>query len=482
MSQTSLLAELRRRIKDVRYSHRAFGLAVTDTAVTSAITEITGHRLMVTVSGGTAPSLDFDLTNPRYDTVGKLTQVLGRTAGYRCSIDEDVNLEQVSVDLEPFGPFDIKEVGLDFKHHLFSDSELEDFLRQAIQRHNPGFSLVNIPPQEQAFVLPLAQALICRAQAYDSSKRKGLDVEVSLLIQLADSFESQYRDDTSRLKRAIQSPKEANPNLMGEGDTVLGHLFRRSLRTGFNAPMGMNLPPDPAVLLEPDERDAEDESIRVTWQRNRDLDFYSYELWMDTRPDVQRIREGLIFTSTPFSFLSNDQSLRSASERVTTSQLVFRSFGANSNFDTTSFATFVEEFGQLIKSFIVGKLEPLTTYYFRLYIVDLNYETVGSNVVAVKTKALRVKFPPKTSAVVACSPTYGPAGTTVTVNFDSTKGQFTTATQLLLGGKEVTATIVNPFKVTFVVPTFVNGGGKDLTVVSTNQLIDVRHNVFTVNP
>jgi len=195
---------------------------------------------------------------------------------------------------------------------------------------------------------------------------------------------------------------------------------------------------------------------------------------MDSRPEVLRIREGLIFTSTPFSFLSNDTSLRMGSERVSSAKLVFRSFGANSNFDTTAFATFVEEFGQLIRSFIVGKLEPETCYYFRLYIVDLNYETVGSNIVMIRTKALRCRF-----AKNYVDKTMPAIGETVTVTFDPTRGPFTADHQLKMGEKVLTTTIVTPYQVTFVVPPFVNTDiHRDLTVISPSGLIDNKRNAL----
>lgn len=471
----SLLQEARSRIRDTRRSNRAFGLAVMPSSgATSATAELTNGHLMIEVSGGDTPSIDFDLSNERFSTIGRLFEVLSRIEGYSVQLDEDANPEHLSIDLEPFGPLSILNVGIDLRHHLFSDFELEDILLDSVRRHNPSFTPSSLPDQERPFVLQLVQANIARIQAYDASKRRGLDADVSALISLAESFERAYTEDTRRLKRALTSPKEANPNLMGEGDVVLGRVFRRSSRTGMNSPLGQNLPPDAAVLLEPCDQDIEDDNVRVNWQRNRDVDFYSYELWMDSRPEVLRIREGLIFTSTPFSFLSNDTSLRMGSERVSSAKLVFRSFGANSNFDTTAFATFVEEFGQLIRSFIVGKLEPETCYYFRLYIVDLNYETVGSNIVMIRTKALRCRF-----AKNYVDKTMPAIGETVTVTFDPTRGPFTADHQLKMGEKVLTTTIVTPYQVTFVVPPFVNTDiHRDLTVISPSGLIDNKRNAL----
>jgi hypothetical protein len=251
--------------------------------------------------------------------------------------------------------------------------------------------------------------------------------------------------------------------------------------------LGQNLLPDAAVLLDPTDQDIEEDNLQVRWQRNRDFDFFCYELWMDTQPEVTRIREGLIFTSTPFSwlstdgsFFSTDSSLRSASERIGTSKLVFRSFGANSNFDTMAFATFVEEFGQMISSFVVGSLEPETQYFFRLYIVDLNYETVASNVVAITTKAKRCRFLRTGNSFISRSA--GPTGTVVNVNFDSGWAAFTSNHRMKIGEKFVTATSINDYQVQITFPDFLKKDiYRDLVVYSPNGLFDCRRNAIMVS-
>lgn len=475
----SLIAKLRQRIKDTRYSRSAVEFAVTDSAVTQAIAEVTAGHLVVNTSGGDTPDIDLNLSDPKFATIGRLAQAIDRINGYRAVLDEDAEVEHPSLDIEPFGPTEITGTGLDLRHRLFSESELESVLQMAVQRHNPSFSIHTLPPTEEIFVLQLAQAEVCRIQAYDTTKRRGLDTDSDALLKVARSLEEAYRDDTRRLKRALASPKEATPNTMDQGDFVLGRLYKRSLRTGFMAPMSANLPPDAAVLLEPDVRDEEDENIRFRWQRNKDYDFYSYELWLDTRPDVIRVREGLVFTSVPFSETPTGDQLRQGAERPTTSQLIFRSFGANSNFDTVAFATFVEEFGQLIVSYIQQNLEPDSDYYARLYIVDLNYETVASNVVRYHTKPLRARFVETNPLSV----TFGPSGTSVKALFDSAKGDFTVNHEIWVGGKKVPATditINTPNDVDFLVPSFTNVGKKDVVVISPTELFDKLSGAFEV--
>lgn len=489
MTQTSLLSELRRKIQDVRPSRRALSFGLTDENVTSAVAEVTNGHLIVNVAGGTAPAIDFDLTNARYDTIGKLYQVLSRTTGYTAQRDEDANLDHPSIDVEPFGPLDVRSTGVDLNHHLFSDNELEEVLREAIQRHNPSLSTDTLPPQEWAFIFPLAQANICRIQAYDASKRKALDMEVNQLLALADSFERRYKEDTTRLARALQSPRETNSNIVDEGDVMLGKQVRRSLRTGFMSPTSQTLPPEAAVLLDPDEHDVEDDNARIVWQRNKNYDFYSYELWMDSRPDVVRTREGgLIFAGTPVAFLSQEDGTRAAARRLTTSQMVFRSFGGNSNSSRSSFSTFVEEFGQLISAFSVGNLESETEYYFRLYIITINYVATSSNVVRVYTKPLRARFLPlyrpdnqPGPTGVALSANAGPPGTVVTVQLDPTKGAFTTQHVFRIGEKVVTPSISGGgYVLSFTVPTFQIIGIKDVSIVSPTQLVSVINQAFTV--
>jgi len=471
---TPLLAELRRRIKDVRYSQRAMGVAVSDSYVTNAYAEITNGRFMVNVVGGTAPNIDIDLASSRYDTVGKLYQAISRLPGYTVSLDEDAEQDHLSTDLEPFGPIDIQEVGINLRHRLFSDIELTEILQQAVSRHNPTFTVSTLPPQENVFVLMLAHSQVITAQAYDASKRRGMDATVETLLAMAQQMETTYVADTSRLQKALHSPKGPNPNTLAEGDVVLGKLYRRSMRTGFMSPISQNLPPSEAIIIDFDERDIEDTNARIRWERNRDMSFFSYELWMDSQPEVQRSREGLVYTTTPFAQLPTEFD---AVDRRSSSTLVFRSFGPNSNFNRSTFSTFVEEFGQLMTSFVVPWLEPESVYYFRLFIVDLNYESVGSNVLQVRTKTLRCRF----TEYNWTDKTSGPPGTVVTLNFDPARGQFTTAHELRIGDKQVVPTIITPFQVSFVVPSFVNRQvPKDLVVTSPTKLVDVRREAFTV--
>lgn len=486
---TSLLAELRRRIRDTRFAYRALSLSISDTNTTTAIVEITDGHLITTIAGGSAPSLNLDLSNSRYDTLGKLYQVLSRAPGYVAQRDKEDSNEHASIDLEPFGPLDISSTGVDLAHHLFADSELEEILKTAIMRHNPSLTVSTLPPQEFAFVLHLAEAGVCRIQAMDVAKRRGTEKDVSALLQVASTFEDLYKTDTTRLMRTIQSPREANSNTMDEGDVVIGSLVRPSGRTGYMSPLSQTIPPDAAVLLDPDEHDVEDDNVRVVWQRNKNFSFYSYELWMDNRPDVVRSQEGtLVPPGVPFA-ITNQDTLRDGAHRATTSKMVFRAYGPNTASTRSTYAMFVEEFGQLIGNFAVSQLESQTDYYFRLYVVGGNYVAVASNVVKATTKALRAMFlrtypvpNPQGPSGTALSLTSGPPGTVVTCSLNNMKGAFTAQHVVRLGDKVVTATIINPYQFTFVVPAYQNIQlPMDVSIVSPNQLIDRLKQVFTVS-
>ena len=479
MPAVSLLSEFRRRIRDVRYSQQALSLALLDPSpsipsvtppvtIPSAIAEVSRGRLMVSVANlpPGVPDVDIDLSNPRYDTVGKLADVLSRTSGYRATLSEGANPDHPSIDFESFGPVDVVGTGVMLRHHLFADLELEDILRQSIQRHNPSLDLTTLPQQESVFVFQLAHASVLREQAADAAKRRGMDSDVSSLLQLADSYEKAYQADTTRLRRAIQSPKEASPNKIGVGDVVLGTLTRLSPRTGYMSPLSSNPVPEASELLEPSDIDIEDDNLKVGWERNRERDFYSYELWMDTRPEVVRSGE-----------LVGDATLVALRERPVTSKMVFRSLGPNTHSFFRARSAFVEQLGESISGYIVADLEPETEYFFRLYVIDLNYETAASEVRSYKTKPLRAKFDP----TVWGTPAYGPAGTVLTLRFDRSKGAITAAHRVLVGGKDAALTIIDNWTASVVIPSFVQkNAAKDVTVISPTGLFDVKNTAFKV--
>jgi len=485
-SARELVLLLRKRLGDDRFILPGFSLQLDDKSCTDASVEVRqGYLRTFTVNGVRAEDLTIDLSDYDTNTLGKLVTFINAQPGYCAVPDRLLDTDHPAIDIasKPFG--DLKAPGgVEFKHRRWSDEELEELLRQGIERHNVSYELSTVPCNEFQFVLNLSHANALRVLATNAVKRAGLNATVSDLIALAESYETAYRDDRKRQDRAIPVPTIRDDDV-GEGDVVQGEMYRRSGRTGFVSPMAANLPPEPPVLLEPFDQDVGDTVIRVRWKRPRDYDFYALEVWRDTKEDVRRTRTG-IFARNPTAISRGEQFA------PTTSKLVFQTFGANSNFDTVGFATFLEEFGQLITSFIDGgdnvdvaatvgggPLEPETTYYYRVYVVDLNYEIIDSNTVRATTKRLRARADLQTPVTPALGPLAG--GTLVTL-----KGErFHEGMRVRLGDKFVTGlTIVSPTEATFLTPQFQNdrlvNRSLDLVIFSDTGLEDVNSLVWKV--
>jgi hypothetical protein len=464
VTTNSLIDKLRRRIKDDRPVHTAMRIVVSDPAITRAIAQVTDGNLFITMEGG-GEQVNFHLGEPRYSTIGRLHQSLMRVKGLTATLGEDAQDQHSTLDLYPVGPLDIRAEGtaLELKHHLFSDIELDEILQNAVTRHNPSFDVSDIPENEEAFVLSLAHAEVCRRQAYDVTKRRSMETEAGDLLQIASAIEESYEKDVKRLARAIISPQEAAPNTMGSGDIVVGTQYRSSLRTGRRSPFGAQSGPTAPILLEPDEQgDLEDEQVRVRWLRNSDNDFYAYELWMDTRPEVtNHINERAAQSIEP----GYPSYYHYEGARIGSSQRVFRLHGTG-------------RVGQGQREQFVSGLEPETTYYFRLFVMDAESSVASSQVVAYRTKALRTRF----AQVNPASTYYGQYGDAITLNFDIKKGELTPDHHFYFGEKEVPIAIVNSFQGTVVVPAFSNvTRAKMLMIESPNGLRDVVPTGFRVS-
>ena len=474
MTTTSLIDRLRRRVRDDRPNHKAMSISVVDEQASRAIIELYDGHLIVKVVGGNAPSIDFKLSDARYSTISSLYSALSLLEGYLVQLDEDASGGHLSSDIFPISPTNIGhgQSAVELRHFLFSDFELSEILGDAAVRHNPTAPLDTLPTSEEVFVLQLAHAEVCRRQAYNSSKRKGLSETVSDLLSVADSLERAYHEDIKRHARSIVSPKEAAPQTTNEGDIVIGSFYRRSPRTGYMSPIGQNLAPHIPNILEPDDlRDIEDTNIRVRWSRNNaDQAFAAMEIWLDTIPDVMR---GLNM-STPLE-VGLDNTNRGL-QRNTTSKMVYRTIGGSNNVRTSR--AMYSETGQVIDEYSITELEPDTEYYVRIYVRDFNGEFSSSAIMRYKTKPLRVRFAQTNPfSAYAVNP-----GDVITINFDQNNGAITAQHEILFGGIKVTHSIVSNFVATIVVPNFVNRRlKKDIVVRSPPTLLsDIRTGLFEI--
>lgn len=463
----SLLDELRTQIGDTRYSHAAFTLNISGDINIRATAEVMPYgRLVITVLEGAAPSNDIDFNMPLYNTVESLVRHLNSFDQYIISTSGDADLSHASTDIEPFGPIRIgpNTTGATFNTRLFSDQELNEVLKFAAKRHNPSFDVDTIPPSEENLVLRLAHAEVCRRQAMHGAKRRGLSLVVADLLALADNIEASYYADVSRNKKALHSPPEAPVNDMRDGDVVSGTLLARHARSSRFYAGSQNLSPAAPMLVDFQESDIEDTNLRVRWARNRDVDFYSYELWMSNVPEVARDKEyvtRLMANQAPLSFY----------ERSTTSKLVYSS-AASSHRDFDRFPVRVMVGAQGDTAFTLTELEPDTDYYFRLYVNDRFGEAVGSRVLHARTRQLRTIL--LGTDVRAAIP-----GTVVLMG--TAGAPITTDVKLYVGTALTSFTVLTANSASFVAPSFLYiRQPKDLALVSPNGLASVLQNYFLV--
>lgn len=453
---SNLIDELRRRIRDTHHSVPALTIGVNVPGFTgSAILEVTQGHLIFTGSGGGIRSFDLDLTNALNSTIGQIHDSVQRMPGMACVMENHEDPGHLAVDLEAFGPRDVSIQATQIRHRVFSDYELIKVLEGALRRHNPSLTIYSVPAAEFELTLTLAQAMITREMALDASKRKNTTETVNDLLSISNAFEETYARDNKRLARVIQSPREGNANGTRQGDVMQGSLYRRSLRTGMMTPMAAALPVAAPILAEPAGDDEEDDNVRVRWDRTGDTALSGYELWMDTQPNV--IRRSQEARSGRGPLIEN----RTPQLRESSSTFLGEVRGDSYTYNPCGFSTYMVG-GSLVTSVVVGGLEPDTDYYFRVFALSTNGEASASDVVAHRTRARRARF----RETAPFTPQTAAAAALVTVTLDPAWAPFTAAHTLSIGGKVVTATIVTGYSITFLVPTFIVKGYKDLVITS----------------
>lgn len=505
-NKNDLISVLRGKLSDDRASATAFSLAVTANAK-SALLEIANGFFIVNVEQGErVDSLRFNLSDPRYSTVGKLYDALSHARGYSLKADETMRSDHASDDIVIAGIIDISNgKTATIGHRLWSDQELRAFLQEAASLHNPNYTgVTNIPTNEQPFVVMKAQAAAYRALAADSARRKGLDTDAATLLTLASDLERQYEKDLTRLHRVIPVAK-ADESKMGVGDVVVGTLVKSSLRAGYVSPHRPAGNQQPPTLLDPADDDIEDTLARLRWSQIREQRFAYVELWRDTQPKVERCISGKLNLAasggTPAMSAGTQYSKPGTSKQV---------LGVHSGayitspvFDGFFFWTAAELAGASVtmSTFIDGyipatpaggtmvalgdPLEPDTDYYYRLYIIDKNGEILPSEVKKVRTRNMRATFKRDEHGALsadAITPKMGPlaGGTSITI---LGRG-FAAGVKVYLNGKEAAVTVDSATQLTVISPAFTNpqwiGRNVDIWLVHPNGLRDIAVQTWTV--
>lgn len=430
MSTTSLIQELRSRVKDSRSLVRAFGVSVTDAASTYASLEVSGGYFRVTVVGGTAGSVNLSLSDPRYDTLGKLARSIQTLGGYAVSVDSEMDEDFSSLSLADVGPVDCLRRQMDLTHKLFSDQFLGDIVRRATMLHNPSFpNPDSLPVGEEELVILMSHAMLVRHLASGAVRRRNMDMSTEQLLTLAKALDESYKTNYTRLARSIQSPREAASDIMREGDIVIGHFNRK--RRGYSGRTSIgNIPPETPMVNDPEEIDIEDTRVFISWQRSSDSNFSRYEMWRSTSSDITKGRSPA--QPTQYSALGQP--------------------GSRDVLGATG-------------GWFEG-LEPETTYFFRLYVIDRNGEYTGSQTVQVTTLPLRVKI----SELTPPTPILVQAGDVITVKFDPAYTAPDAFMSVTLGDKSATYTVTGAYEIELLVPTFFQKGNKTLRVTTASGL------------
>jgi hypothetical protein len=220
-----------------------------------------------------------------------------------------------------------------------------------------------------------------------------------------------------------------------------------------------------------------------------------YELWRDTQPQVERCISGRLAAAGTSAQLPTETQF----SRSSTSKQVYgtgQGSGVSPVFDGFTFGTRADLSGSGVSSpcFIDGivsnnpaggtsatlgePLEPGTTYYYRLYIRNINGEMTPSDVLRVQTRAQRALFARNANGTLSSScisPTSGTiaGGTSVTI----TGTGFTQGCVLKINGKVCTITSLSSTQLVVTTPGQTNASfvGRYLDVVleSPNGLKDI---------
>lgn len=354
-SRGGLLNEFRRQIGDTNYRYLQCDISCDDPAATNALLEITDTHLITTIDGGTAEDLDLDLTQPQYSSIELLVNAIRAKSGYSARVASDGEGTHDSTDLEIIAPKVILRTFVQLRSRRWSDSELEDFLNTALIKlgrdTGVAYDLTTVPSRVKDLMFLLATVGMYWDQINNATKRRGIDLRVEDFRTLHQTLLDEY-DRSLKAFKATEPPPvstltEEQIDAMQSGEIIVGTQFRRNLRTQRMTP-SVAVPFPAAESLQATFIGGA--KIRLDWTRSRTHAFHHYEIWRGT-----------------------DNTVSNASE-------ISRPLGALPQ-TGTKIATVYESERTL---WVDGGTSPLPpgTYFYRLYIYNINGEWAASDVAA----------------------------------------------------------------------------------------------------
>lgn len=502
------VSELRRRLQDDAASITAFTVSITAKCDSASLSVVNGFLDVNVLGGQNVASIHFPLDIPAYSTVGKLAEGIGKQRGYSVTLATDtfradhpssdivVRGGSVEVGRQVAGGVSSSSQGAGVSHHLFADDELRSLLEQATTLHNPSYTLGTCPSVERPLVVLKAAGLAYRQLAARAARAKNVGEGggngSESWLALARDMDGLYDSERAHNARTIPLAR-ADDSKLGSGDAVMCTATRRGGRFAHTSPVASAAPPTPPNLYVSGDDDVEDTKVRLTWSRSVEPDHSFFELWRDTRPQVERCTSGRLQVqmTTPGALAHESQYSRAGTSKQVFG--IYRNYAAHGEF---FFGTWMDIFGVsgLNTTFydgivvdgslapdlsILGEpLEPGSVYYYRLFAFNINRDSTPSAVLKVMTKAQRALFlrgADRQYAQTATVPNTGPlaGGTTVTV----TGTNFVPGTVLYVNGKAATEVSMTSTQLVVTTPGFTNADFKnrrlDLVLISPSGLMDV---------
>lgn len=409
--------------------------------------------------------------------------------GYTVVTDVSFSSDHPASDLSVEGLPELANGGTaTLRHRLFADQDLLRFLSEALPMHNPNYgNTTQVPKAEHPYVLMKATALVYRALAADSARRKQLETDAKTYLALAEAEERQYSQTADKMHRVLPSPK-ADESKMGSGDIVTGTFFRQSLRTGTKSNYRNATPPTPPKLNDPIDGAVQDTAVQLTWSQARDEHHSHFEVWRGTSQVVERSLAGRL-QGSPLGI--GQLPAQSQFAPYSTAKQVFGGgLAASPVYDGFFFWTLADTAGGAVvnATFVDGTvsngganigvpLEPDSDYYYRVFSVNRNGEIVPSEVKRVRTRPMRGRFKRTGTQLAndAFTPATGPlaGGTVITV----AGTDFAAGMKLMIGDKACSLVSYTSTSAIFTSPAYTNpafvGQRMDMALVSNTGLVDL---------